>query len=380
MTVATLAGLLVTRATVVVPRWGIWWADVQAPSDAQLSGRVELKIEDLTLSGTIAHGGPFRSMGWYRIVGGAGGWRSQIPERAYRAEVGVKLSTVLRDAASACGETLGTVEERRVGPAYVRLAGDASSVLEALATEAWHVDAAGVTQIGLRAPTAYAPSYRLIAKRPDRALITIAPDSLATLVPGAQLEGLEAYSVRIELSPTELRAHIWGELVSPGDRLIGAMRSMIELFTARTAYHAPYEYRVISSSNGYCDLRPVRSAKGLPDLSNVPMRAGVPGGGGEPMVGSTAHVSFSDGDPTRPFVCGFDGESASGWTPTVAKLSGDEVRLGDAQGYVLRDGELVSLTGTFPSPGPGTGVFTVTLGPGMINPGEPNLGRSKVLA
>ena len=380
MSAATLAGAIVTRATIVIPRWGIWWADVQVASDVALSGRVELKVEDLTLSGTIAHGAPYRGVGWYRIVGGAAGWRTQIPERAYRAEVGVKLSTVLRDASVAAGETLGTVADRRIGPAYVRLAGDASSVLEALVPEAWHVDAAGVTQIGLRASAKYTPTYRLIAKRPDRALVTIAPDSLATLVPGAQLEGLEAYSVRIELSPHELRAHVWGELVSPGDRLLGAMRSMIELFTARTAYHAPYEYRVISSSNGYCDLRPVRSAKGLPDLSNVPMRAGIPGGGGEPLEGSTAHVSFSDGDPTRPFVCAFDGEGATGWVPPVSKLNGDEIRLGDAQGYVLRDGELVSLSGTFPPPGPGTGVFTITLGPGMVTPGEPALGRSRVLA
>lgn len=380
MTTATLAGATVTRATIVIPRWGIWWADVQVSSGDTLSGRVEFKIEDLTLSGTIAHGGPYRSVGWYRVVGGAAGWRTQITERAYRAEVGVKLSTVLRDAATAAGETLGTVADRRIGPAYVRLAGDASSVLEALAPEAWHVDAAGVTQVGIRPSAKYAPTYRLIAKRPDRALVTIAPDSLATLTPGAQLEGLEAYSVRIELSPNELRAHVWGELTNPGDRLLGAMRSMVELFTARTAYHAPYEYRVISSSAGYCDLRPVRSAKGLPDLSNVPMRAGVPGGGGEPLEGSTAHVAFSDGDPTRPFVCAFDGESATGWIPPVSKINGQEVRLGDAQGYVLRDGELVTIAGTFPAPGPGTGVFTITLAPGMISPGEPALGRSRVLA
>lgn len=385
MGTATLAGHSAIRATVVLPRWGIGWGDVRVDTDETIEGTVVLEIAGLSLVVTVVDGGVYNASGWYRVVVGAGGWRKTIGPKAYRNDAGVKLSTVLQDAARECGETLGTIPKTTlIGPGFVRPEGEASRVLDLLAEEDWYVDEQGTTQIGVRAASEYDGEYTLIRPYPERQLITIAASDVSLLLPGAEIEGIEAASVRHELTPDGLRSHVWGYV--DGD----PMKSLVESFMRPHEYHRHYEYKVTKVSSGHLDLRPVRTSQKLPELANVAMRAGVPGGVGEPQMGASVLVGFIDGDPTRAFVCGYEGEAGAGWLPTKAKLdASSELKLGpsavdvlvaEALGRILRHNDLVQLVVPCNAGGTTTYSGPLTPHPSLVAPGAPGAGYSKAKA
>lgn len=325
MATGTLNDRDILRGTAVLPRWGNWHADVNVASGDDIAdgAAVVLRLAGLLLNGSVQRGGSYRERGWYRIRGGTGGWATTIPEHAYRNELGVKLSTVLGDAAREAGETLGTFTDRRIGPAYVRSRGHAVQVLDRLEPENWYVDEDGVTQIGARKTVAFASSFVVVDMLPASPGIVVSAEDIAGLVPGAVLAvddvELEAATVRHELTPDGLRSHVWGTEGGP-DRLAGALGRIIDARTAVHWYLGAYEYLVAAVAGGYLDLRPARAAKRLPELANVRMGTGVPGGSGEPAVGSSAVVQFLDGDPTRPIVVSYEGIVGAGHQPATARL------------------------------------------------------------
>lgn len=386
MSTGTLNGQVIERAAITLPRWGVWTADVQTASGDALEGAATIAIAGLTLSGTILpeRGGVYRERGFYRVVGGAGGWRTAVRARSYRNGSGVRLSTIVKDAANDAGETLATFADRVVGPAFVRPEGEAARPLDMLVPQGWHVGEDGVTRLSVRAAAPYSDDYQVMDRRPDRAAITIAAESLVGLVPGATLEGLEAATVRHELSPAGLRTHIAAHVDGLGDRLLGAIRRVVDAVTRRSFYLGAYEYRVTAGGNGYVDLVPVAGGTGLPDLSNVAMRSGLAGALGQPAVGSSVLVAFINGDPGRPFVCSFDDTAPKG----VHITSSETVDLGNATGRVVRYGDAINLVG-FTTPSgpvvPASGDFgTIEMATSLSTP-DPVVaagpaGYSKVLA
>ena len=343
MASGTINGQAMTRATIVVPRWGIWWADVETVEGPVLSGAVTLALGGASFVGTIVSGGVYEGRGRYRVVAGSGGWRNEIAAEAYRSELGVRLLTVLTDAARAAGETMGTFTDRSVGPAFVRPAGEAARVLDLLQPEAWHVDEAGVTQVGLRAAATWSRSHVVLDTRKDRKSVTIAAEDLRGLVPGVTVGGEEVVAVRHELTPDALRSHLWyAEGTAPGEALLRGLQRLVRATMRPTWYHATYEFRVLAASGGYLDLDPIDTSLGLPPLANVPQVAGVPGGKGAPVAGSKAYVTFANGDPTRPIVVGYEGEAGGGFVPASAGLFGPDVRIGDAAAVALAKASVVA--------------------------------------
>ncbi len=380
----SLNGQQLLRAAVTLPSWGVGWADVVVASSEVLTGAATLELAGLELACTILPGGGVHAgEGRYLLVCGAAGWRKALAAKAYRNAAGQRLATVLRDAATECGETLGTLDEaKRIGPGYVRVGGvEASRVLDELASEAWYVDADGVTQIGPRPAGTFTGSYVLMGSRPERRFLTIASDDLSTLLPGVTVEGMVVASVRHELGPDGLRSHLHG-VETTGDAFFSVFRRLVEWITGRTFYLGSYEYKVRSYSSGHVDIDPVRASLGLPKLASVPVRTGIPGGGGQPAVGSSCVVRFLDGDPTMPYVADLEGQHGSAWLPVLAKLDAStDIELGQALGRVLRSGDKVAFTIVPASPGQTQVVMNLdptVLTPGIAGP--PGVGYSKVKA
>lgn len=305
MALATLNGHSVLAAHVSIPAWGVWTADVEIGSTEALTGAVTLVIDDLTLRGTIMSGGAYQTRGRYRIAGGAGGWGRPIPAKAYANDLGVRLSRVLADAAEACGETLGTVATTTVGTAFLRAEGPAARVLHELSPQAWYVDEAGVTQVGRRPAVTYTGTAPRITTDLARGMIELAPASLAGLVPGAVVDGLEAVDVEIALEGA-LRVTIYGRGIADTARLPSALTRIVEGITAGHRFYGSWEYRVVARTGERLQLQVVRASSGMPDLfyAPVPVRA-VAGVRVRPALGSTVLVSFVDGDPSKPYVAAF---------------------------------------------------------------------------
>ncbi len=320
---ATLAGHRVTNARVHLPAWGIWWAEASIDEEAELAGRVSLAIADLTLSGTIMSGGigP-KGRASFRLAGGAGGWGRAIPARSYANDAGLKASTVLLDAATACGEAIdpATLPTGRMGPAFVREAAPAARVLEQVAPAAWYVGEDGVTRIGKRPAAALALPAAVSAI--DRAVgtVALASDSIAPLVPGITVEGIEAVDVLHELAPGGLRSTLWGSGIATTSRRVAAMRRLFEQLDARRRYRAIYEYRVVTQESERVNLQPIRVSVGMPDLQRVPVRPGVSGARADLALGSRVLVGFIEADPARPVVLAFEDAEGDGFKPTRLDL------------------------------------------------------------
>lgn len=306
MSLATFNGQPVLTCCVSLPAYGLWWADVECASDVVSTGVSSLVIDNLTLRGTIVTGGAYQTRTRYRLVGGAGGWGKSIPAKSYANDLGVKLATVLRDAASECGETLGTVDpSATVGPAFVRTAGPASRVLSELVPRGWYVDESGVTQIGRRPSVPFTGVAARMVNDAAQSRYELAPDAgtLSKLLPGAVVDGVEAVDVEHAIGDDgTLRTTLWGRGVADTSRMNEALRRIVESFTAGSRYFALWEYRIVQQAGDRLDLQIVRVSSGMPDLRSVPAFPATEYATAVavPLLGSTCIVAFVNGDPSRP--------------------------------------------------------------------------------
>ena len=322
MSAATLNGSTVTYARVHIAKRGVPHAIVEANTPTELADgtAVTLVVGDLTLAGTIVSGGSVGTRTVYRIVAGAGGWGREVPAKAYTNDLGVKHSTIALDAAQACGETMGTIPAGSVGPHYVRAEGIAARTLDDLFPGSWYVDLAGVTQVGARAATTYTGGATRTSRDHARGWIELAADSIAALLPGAVVDGMEAVDVE-HILDGKLRTIVWGARTSEAsDRVTAALAAHIDARTDHHRFFAPWRYRVVQRTGERYDLQVVRVSSGMPDLRLVRVRPGVAGMRSRPMIGSHVLVSFIDGDPAQPVISACDDYDSPGFVASAIYL------------------------------------------------------------
>jgi len=330
MSTATLANLPVMRASVHIPAWGMWWADVELDAESTLTGRVDLVITDLTLKGQIVSGGSWLGRSRYRIAGGYG-WCKPLKAKGYVNDAGVKTTKVLTDAANEAGETIEGVPAGVVGLAFDRLSGPASFALNLLAPQNWYVDEAGITRIGKRASVAVDSSITRGPVDFAAGSIELMSDSIATLLPGATCEGMTAVDVVHVLEDKKLRTTLYGSAFGPATKRLMAWSKLIEQMRPYDRYRGTWEYRVVQQTGERLDLQPVAVRFGLPDLRAVRCRYGIPGAKAEHGLGSLVLVDFVNSDPSRPVVTGFDDPDSPGWLPTKIEITAStQVNLGES--------------------------------------------------
>lgn len=328
MGLSTLAGHTALPGTrLSMPAWGRSYAEVTIDAEATLSGPVSFALADLTMSGTILSGGPAKGRSFYRVVAGNGGWGRTIPKRSYANDALVTHRQVLRDAATECGETLDetTVDAAlTVGPGFVRPEGPAVRVLERVAPQNWHVGEDGITRVGRRTARALRSTVTKVAPF-DEALgkLQIASETIANVVPGVTIDGVEAVDVLHEITAKGLRSTLWSASGSGSGRR-ATLHALVEQLAPRLRFSCVYEYRVVVGSGKRWDLQPVRVSAGMPDLLRVPAWPGVSGCEAELMLGSRVLVGFIDADQARPYIAGFEDADGEGFVPELIKLAGGD--------------------------------------------------------
>jgi hypothetical protein len=321
VSLATLNGASVTRARVHVPAWGRWWADLDLAEPVAQTGAAALVVAGQAMAGTIVSGGAANGRAAYRVVGGGGGWGRTLPAKSYSDDGGVRLRTVLGDAASEAGETIADAPSSQMGPHYARPNAPASELLNLLAPQNWYVDFAGVTRIGQRAATTYTGTAPRVRVEPLAQVIDLAVDSIAGLVPGVQVDGKRpATDVHFTLDPKRLTASVY-YAAGPLTRALEVQRQILEKLDPRARYRGTFEFRVVTQSGERLNLQPVYAASKMPDLANVPVRL-APGVKALHALGSLVMVAFADADPSRPYVFAGDAADAPGWMPLQLELGG----------------------------------------------------------
>jgi hypothetical protein len=341
MGLATLNELHATKAVVQIPKWGCWYADVELDGEHTLTGACTLVVADLTLKGTILSGGPIKGRSPYRVVGGKGGWRKVIARESYADDAGVKVSKVVGDAARLAGETLGPIPSSlRVGPGFTRPEEEAWKTLERVVPRGWYIDENGVTQIGTRtAGTVPAGAQRIKPVDLARGTVTLASDSIKTLLPGVVVDGLTALDVMHEVSAKGgLRTTIWGaRSAGATNRGLDAFEKLLDAVDPDRRFRGVFEYRVVTRDGKRLNLQPVRVSTGLPELSRVVARPGVSGCDADVALGSYVLVGFIEADPSRPYIAAYEDAEGEGFVP-------DLLRLAEGSAFAARVGDSVSVT------------------------------------
>ena len=375
MSLATLNGNRCAKARVQIPAWGIWYAEATIDAEVSLTGAVTLQLGDLALTGTIISGGAGDGEASYRLAGGAGKWGREVPARGYANDLGVRLATVLADVALAVGETLdtATVAATTIGSAWTRTAGPAARVLELLVPEAWYVGEDGITRLGRRASASYLGAAVRLEQDLVRGMAQLATEAIATILPGAVVDGIEAVDVLHALTSEGLRSTIWGAGLASTSRRLAAFRQLVQQVLPDYRYRGVYEYRVVLQDGERLSVQPIRVSMGMPDLLRVRVRPGVPGCRADVALGSSVLVAFVDADPSRPVVLGFEDPDGAGFVPTRLDLVGADDAWNPATeaGRVVRYGDVI----TFPlSAGPTLTRMPIT-GIGAAGPNPVSVSR-----
>lgn len=336
MSVATLDGNRVVKATIHLPAWGVWWAEVSLDEDVTLTGDVTLVVADATFVGAVVSGGVYAGRSMYRICGGKGKWGTEVSSRSYANDAGVKHATLLSDAALACGETIDTATlptTRTKGGHYVRENGPASCVLNDIAPHGWYVGEDGVTRIGSRATSAWDSTASRMNLDLVRGYVEVASDEIATLVPGVTVDGIVAVDVHHTLDGSKIRTQIWGAApLVASSRGAELWREIFETLHP-WRYSAKWEYRVVTLGGYRADLQPTIVSSGMPDLRAVRVKPGLAGSKCLPALGSLVLVDFINADPSRPIITSFDDADAPGFLPTTSTIDAStEVQVGGSTG------------------------------------------------
>jgi hypothetical protein len=283
-----------------------------------------LTLADAVWRGTVIAGGEPDGHGRWHIVGGNGGWAREVAKQGYYSAAGVSPQLVLTDTATRVGETI--VFDEPILPAgehYARSKGSAMSTLNSISPENWYVDQLGITHVGQRTPAPLTPAQaaRLTRTREDPALGLVefaALDTIVSLRPGVTIPlfgEIRDVEILYESQNSQgLRVFCYCETGAVSGRL-EAYAKIFDALDPNRKYRASYECRVVAQAGNKFTLQPLRTKYGLPDLAQVPYRPGVGGIKCTVAPGSTVIVSFADGDPSRPYVSGFESPDSPGWNP-----------------------------------------------------------------
>ncbi len=325
--VLTLNGSRVISGTITFPYYGPWVADLILASSEDIGTSVTLVAGDLSLKGTVVRQATFANSRSARIVGGAAGWRKSLPSKGYSHEAGVKLSSVLGDAA------LALDADRVVGTLYAREEAKAERVLNLELGGKWWIDSGGATQTKARDSSAVVTPFTVIAWSGGKGQFEIATESIASWQPGKSFSSHVVPSPQVISSVTiegtnegKLRLHV---LSTNGDleRLRVDIRSLIRAEIASLSYSGVWEYTIESGDNKTVDVTP--TDKRMPPITKCPMMPGLMGEVVTPTPGSKCRIVFVNSDPTRPECVGIIGSpmkiEIAGPIPTQAAA-----RFGDA--------------------------------------------------
>ncbi len=333
MSELALNGERVVSAQVTIPRFGAAVADVSLAAASTMPAAATLTLGKLAIKGTNARMASFAGASTMRFIGGAAGWRKEIKKRGYSHAQGVRLSTILNDAARDSGETIVVANDRVIGTSYVRERAPAERVLHLMVPRQWWVDVDGVTRLGARPSDKISTPFTVIQWSGGKGRFEIATENYEDWLPGRTFTAPTVPALQT-ISATELTADNNGKVrlvVLSGvdaneDRLLAEMRAIIRAEIGSLTYSKFWDYTVVAATSSTVDVEPADRNGVMPALADVPMMPDIMGEVVTPEIGSPCVIAFLDGSPTKPICVGIFG------TPTLINIADGALgaaRMGD---------------------------------------------------
>ena len=202
-------GIDILRASITLPRIGVWWADVELDTSESIIGNVEIRYENWSLAGTIASGGEsVFGRTRMRIVGGRGCLGLNVSAKAYR---GVPMRIPIVDSATEAGETVSPTARWGLSillTSWLRIQSPASQAIGMLARKggfAWRFLPDGTFWFGDDPWNETTIDHETMNRIPAEDAVFIATDDL--ILPGSVFLGRRVE--RVEMTPHESRSKVW---------------------------------------------------------------------------------------------------------------------------------------------------------------------------
>jgi hypothetical protein len=365
---SSFQGLQIVSGELSIPLIGTWTADLQLAGAGTVSGTGPLVIGNLTLTGTVFRADSYGGQTHARIVGGNGGWRTQIKSQGYGSPSGVMMSMILGDAASACGETVNVSNDVGIGNGYARASFDSSVAGDVLwhmidlgFATSWYVDPNGVTQIAAWPSTTVTTPFTVTDQRADKGRITIATEDYASWLPGCSFSNpllngtFTSAGVEYVWTPDgKFRFKVLTSSAAGEDRTLRPIQQVIQKEIAHTRLFGRYRYTVTAATTTTVDCAPINTNLGLPELQGVPIRADSISVY-TPPTGAECRIEFADG--YIPECTWTDGNSKS---VAIQNGTNPDAKLGDTVQSVISGSSLVLVGTTLALAGVTLGACTVT--------------------
>jgi len=356
----TIANQPITRGEIRLFEQGDWFAEIATNSDEFIATgtRVEVVAGTLTLSGAIVRGGITDAVGRYQVAGRPE-WGNTITARAsagYRSANAVLRKTVLSDIAR---DVLGAgwaslvvmPSDVQLGQHYERTGAIGDVVVRGrdalgLLGMPWYVRNDGVTVFGTRPTGDVFTSERVLVEYRNDAIgyRVVNCEDPGAFMPGLTFEGETIGEVVLSMSADDIKVHLWTRAASSS--FSEALRTVWRRLFPRVELQGLFSYTTVGpSQSGKHDLRSTRS-RHLPDIKLADMWS-IAGHTAELSAGTRVLVAFADGDPSSPVLVAVE----PGATPVTSDISASAsvsvdagaVNLGDAAGFVVRYGEIVTV-------------------------------------
>jgi hypothetical protein len=313
---ATVNGERAQSLSVTFPYQGTWSADVLMAQGIPVERAVTIKIGDMVLNGTAIRMASFAGSRGLRVVGGSGGWRKNLAAKGYGNITGVKLSSVINDAARESGEQLSTFTDRVLGTNWARENGPAERTLRFLAP-GWWMSNDGKTHIEPRVQSAVSTQFTVNSWSGGKGKFEISTENISDWSPGKTFSAPTVPETQVVNSMTvemtndgKLRLGVLNG--SSSNRMLDDVRHIVRDEISSLSYSGIWEYTLFAGTLTTCELQSTTSQ--MPDLGSVPYASGLMGEQVVPAPGSKCRVVFLNSDPSRPVVIGIDG------SPSLIKI------------------------------------------------------------
>lgn len=363
----------IISATIREPVTGAWVLDAVIDADVAPSGRQTATIDDENWVGTVRRASVDNGRVTCRLVGGAGSLGADadagtVGAKAYQSSV--TLQTVLVDLLLANGESLDSSSSSLAGiqvPTWQRAQGPHRRALEAVVTKAglsWRVLRNGNLWVGEEAWEAFDEDLVQEEEANVGDGYFVLRDAIS-MTPGVTYRGESIRQVVHAIDKSGVLTEAW---IRPAS---GALSQLREHLRREADYDRPWHCQVINQ-------RADKSLELLPDderirgsgIDSVIIVPGIPGCTVEVPAGAGCYIEFAGGDPSRPYVSGWDHETAltaltlDGGTVAI-NPSGGDTELGDTPANaVARMADVCQISMSIVVPDPTQGVaLTSPAGP-----------------
>ena len=211
MSYCTANGVPVVRGELVLPRIGVWHAELELEDDSVQAGAVELSWWDqqLTLHGVVRYGGAENGTSHVHVLGGAGGLTATVPPKAFR---NVPRRTVVLALLALAGESLSP----RADPTWLStmlpfwtlmqstVGRSLTLMVEMQPGISWRVLANGKFWFGPEAWGRVDVDYDEISRTPGAYQMEISTETPA-LMPGCTFQGQRISTVTYRVEEHDLR-------------------------------------------------------------------------------------------------------------------------------------------------------------------------------